>query len=75
MIDYGEKQDMDCDECGATFEVQHEMGLQYIAQYCSFCGEEIIQKEERIDYEDERLLNWHHLYTFVIIPKFKNMRY
>ena len=48
---------MDCDECGATFEVQHEMGLQYIAQYCSFCGEEIIQKEERIDYEDERLLN------------------
>ena len=48
---------MNCDECGATFEVQHEMGLQYIPQYCSFCGEEILQREERIDYEDEQLLN------------------
>ena len=57
MIDYGNKQDMNCDECGATFEVQHEMGLQYIPQYCSFCGEEIPLREERIDYEDEQILN------------------
>ena len=57
MNDYENKRDMSCDDCGAEFEIQHEMGLQYIPQYCSFCGEEISLGEERIDYEEEPTLN------------------
>ena len=57
MIDYDNQQDMDCEECGATFEVNHEMGIEYIPQYCTFCAGEILPREERIDYEEDRLLN------------------
>ena len=57
MIDYENKRDMDCEECGATFEVNHEMGIEYIPQYCTFCAGEILPREERIDYEEDRILN------------------
>ena len=57
MIDYENKRDMSCDDCGSTFEVHHEMGIEYIPQYCTFCAGEILPREERIDYEDEQLLN------------------
>ena len=43
---------MFCDECGADFTVEHEMGIQYIPHYCTFCGEEIYREEENIDYEE-----------------------
>ena len=57
MIDYGDKRNMTCEECGSTFEVEHEMGLHYIPQYCVFCSNEIPLREERIDYDEERTLN------------------
>ena len=57
MIDYYEHREMNCEECGATFEVKHEMGVEYIPQYCVFCAGEILPREERIDYEEEPLLN------------------
>jgi predicted RNA-binding Zn-ribbon protein involved in translation (DUF1610 family) len=40
-----------CEECGADFTVEHDMGLQYIPHHCTFCGEEIYREEEVIDYE------------------------
>ena len=57
MIDYDNKRDMICEECNASFEINHEMGIEYIPQYCTFCAGEILPKEERIDYEEERILN------------------
>ena len=57
MSIYENTRHMNCEECGASFEVEHEMGLQYIPQYCVFCSNEILPKEERIDYEQERILN------------------
>jgi len=57
MIDYEDKRNMECEECGSTFEVTHEMGTKYIPQYCVFCGGEILPREERIDYDQEPLLN------------------
>lgn len=57
MIDYDIKRKMECEECGATFEVTHEMGVEYIPQYCVFCGGEILPREERLDYDEEPLLN------------------
>ena len=48
---------MECEECGATFEVTHEMGVEYIPKYCVFCGGEILPREERLDYDEEPLLN------------------
>ena len=57
MSIYENTRHMNCEECGASFEVEHEMGLQYIPQYCVFCSNEILPKEERIDYEEERILN------------------
>lgn len=53
---YDRVRDMECDECGATFQIEHEMGIEYIPQYCTFCAGEILPTEERIDY-DEPLLN------------------
>ena len=57
MIDYFDKRDMTCEECGAIFEVKYEMGVEYIPQYCVFCAGEILPREERIDYDQEPLLN------------------
>ena len=57
MIDYYEHREMNCEECGSVFEVKHEMGIEYIPQYCTFCAAEILPREERIDYEEETLLN------------------
>ena len=42
-----------CEECGADFQIEHEMGLLYIPHYCVFCGTEIYAEEEVIDYEKE----------------------
>ena len=47
---------MFCEECGAAFQIEHEMGWDYIPQYCVFWAGEILPKEERIDY-DESVLN------------------
>ena len=58
MIDYEDKRKMECEECGSTFEVKHEMGTHYIPQYCTFCAGEILPREERIDYDQEPTLNW-----------------
>ena len=58
MIDYDNKRKMECEECGSMFEVKHEMGTHYIPQYCVFCAGEILPREERIDYDQEPLLNW-----------------
>ena len=44
--------EMFCEEGGADFTIEHEMGLQYIPHYCTFCGEEIYREEENIDYEE-----------------------
>ena len=57
MIDYYEHREMNCEECGSTFEVKHEMGVEYIPQYCTFCAGEILPREERIDYDQEPTLN------------------
>ena len=57
MIDYFNKRDMTCEECGSTFTVKHEMGIEYIPQYCTFCAGEILPREERIDYDQEPTLN------------------
>ena len=45
--------EMFCEECGADFTVDHDMGLQYIRHHCVFCGSEIYREEEIIDYEEE----------------------
>ena len=42
-----------CEECGADFTIEHEMGLEYIPHHCVFCGEEIYREEEAIDYDIE----------------------
>ena len=57
MIDYFNKRDMECEECGSSFTVKHEMGVEYIPQYCTFCAGEILPREERIDYDQEPTLN------------------
>ena len=44
-----------CEECGADFHIEHEMGLQYIPHYCTFCGVEIYHEEEPIEIDDEAL--------------------
>ena len=54
---YENTKNMSCEECGASFTVEHEMGIQYIPQHCVFCGNEILPREERIDYDEERILN------------------
>ena len=56
-MDYDNKRNMTCEECGSTFTVKHEMGIEYIPQYCTFCAGEILPREERIDYEEE-VLHW-----------------
>jgi len=45
-----------CHECSAEFTIEHELGLEYIPHFCTFCGEEIYREEEIIDYEDEKEL-------------------
>ena len=44
-----------CEECGAEFHVEHEMGLQYMPHYCPFCGEPIVDEdlEDVIEWEDD----------------------
>ena len=42
-----------CEECGADFHIEHEMGLNYIPHYCTFCGTEIYHEEEKIEVEEE----------------------
>ena len=42
-----------CEECGAEFHIEHEMGLQYIPHYCTFCGVEIYHEDEPIEVDDE----------------------
>ncbi len=44
-----------CEDCGAEFDIQHEMGLLYIPQYCVFCSTEIYHNEDRL-IEIEELL-------------------
>ena len=56
-MDYDNKRNMTCEECGSTFTVKHEMGIEYIPQYCTCCAGEILPIEERIDYEEE-VLHW-----------------
>ena len=34
-----------CEECGANFKVEHEMGLDYIPTFCVFCRSEIYTEE------------------------------
>ena len=46
-------EDFTREECGADFTIEHEMGLQYIPHYCTFCGSEIYREEENIDYDKE----------------------
>ena len=38
-----------CHECSAEFTIEHELGLEYIPHFCTFCGEEIYREEEIID--------------------------
>ena len=57
MNDYYEHREMNCEECGSTFKVKHEMGIEYIPQYCVFCATEILPKEEVIGWDEEPLLN------------------
>ena len=42
-----------CEECGADFHFEHEMGLQYIPHYCTFCGTEIYVEDEPIELDEE----------------------
>ena len=42
-----------CEECGAEFHIEHEMGLHYIPHYCTFCGTEIYHEEEPIEVEED----------------------
>ena len=44
-----------CEECGAEFHVEHEMGLQYQVFYCPFCGEELPDLKDLAVEEDELL--------------------
>ena len=39
-------------ECGADFNIEHDMGIRYIPQYCTFCGAECYKEDERLDYEE-----------------------
>ena len=41
-----------CEECGADFHVEHEMGLQYQVFYCPFCSEQLPEKEAHIEGEE-----------------------
>ena len=41
-----------CEECSADFTVEHDMGTEYIAHFCCFCGNEIIHEEKLIDYDE-----------------------
>ena len=43
---------MFCEECGADFNIEHDMGIRYIPQYCTFCGAECYKEDERLDYEE-----------------------
>ena len=45
-----------CDECGADFHVEHEMGLQYQVFYCPFCSEQLPDME-KAHIEAEELLH------------------
>ena len=47
----------ECEECGAEFHVEHEMGLQYLPHYCPFCGEQL-PDDEVVKIEEEELLHW-----------------
>ena len=43
---------MFCEECGADFNIEHDMGIRYIPQYCTFCGAECYKEDESLDYEE-----------------------
>ena len=45
-----------CEECSAEFKIEHDMGLQYIPQYCPFCKEEIYDPTEE-KYDEENIDN------------------
>ena len=45
-----------CEECGAEFHVEHEMGLQYMPHYCPFCGEQL-PDDEVVKIEEQELLH------------------
>ena len=40
-----------CEECSADFSIEHEMGMSYIPHFCVFCGNQIYEWEEDIDYD------------------------
>ena len=45
-----------CEECGAEFHVEHEMGLQYMPHYCPFCGAQL-PDDEVVKIEEQELLH------------------
>ena len=45
-----------CEDCGANFDISHEMGIQYIPQYCVFCSKEIYHNDDKLN-EIEELLH------------------
>jgi len=47
-----EPEELFCEECSAEFTVTHDMGIQYIAHFCTFCGNEIINEDKEFDYEE-----------------------
>ena len=44
-----------CEDCGANFEISHEMGIQYIPQYCVFCSKEIYHNDDELNEMEEML--------------------
>ena len=34
-----------CEECGGKFKVEHDMGYDYIPQFCVFCQSEIYTED------------------------------
>ena len=43
--------ELSCEDCGADFNIDHEMGFDYIPHFCVFCGVEIYIDEEDVELE------------------------
>ena len=41
-----------CEECGAEFHVEHEMGLKYTPFYCPFCSAQLPDVEAMVVEEE-----------------------
>lgn len=46
-----------CEECGADFIIEHEMGFDYIPNFCVFCRSEI--DTEEVFNAQQRMLEEH----------------